>query len=133
MRRLLAIGIAALAVPVAHAAAPPPVVALRHSPFGRILARADHQALYYWTVEKKAGGKIVCTGSCAKLWPPLLVRSAKAVPRTVAGIRGRFGVVRRPGGALQVTYNGLAVYTYVHERPDQVLCDNVDGWFVVRV
>jgi hypothetical protein len=25
------------------------------------------------------------------------------------------------------------VYTYVHEGPRQVLCNNVDGWFVVRV
>jgi predicted lipoprotein with Yx(FWY)xxD motif len=46
---------------------------------------------------------------------------------------GTFGVVRRPDGRLQVTYNGLAVYTYVHEGPNQVLCKNVDGWFVVRL
>ena len=52
----------------------------------------------------------------------------------VAPVRANgFGVVRRPDGRLQVTYNGLAVYTYVHEGPNQVLCNNVDGWFVVRL
>ena len=37
------------------------------------------------------------------------------------------------GRTLQVKHRGLPVYTYAHERPEQVLCDNVDGWFVVRL
>jgi predicted lipoprotein with Yx(FWY)xxD motif len=110
-----------------------PVTKLRASGFGYVLARRDRQALYYWQVEKRAGGKIRCVGACAKAWPPLLVRSAAAVPKRVAGIRGTFGVIRRPSGRLQVTHNGLPVYTYAHEGPGQVLCDNVDGWFVVRL
>jgi predicted lipoprotein with Yx(FWY)xxD motif len=110
-----------------------PVTKFRATGFGTVLARRDRQALYYWQVEKRAGGKIRCVGGCAVAWPPLLVRSAAAVPRRVAGIKGTFGVIRRPTGRLQVTHNGLAVYTYAHERPGQVLCDNVDGWFVVRV
>lgn len=123
---------AALAAP-ATAAAAAPVIKLPTKAFGSILSRRDHQALYYWTVEKQAGGKVRCTGACAKLWPPLLVKSAAAMPKHVAGIKGAFGVVRRPGGSLQVTFKGLPVYTYVHEGPDEVLCDNVGGWFVVRV
>jgi len=98
-----------------------------------VLARTDRQALYYWSVEKRAGGKVKCTGECARLWPPLLVRSKAAVPAHVAGIKGTFGVVRRPGGKLQVTYNRLPVYTYIHEGPGVVRCDNVGGWFVVRL
>jgi predicted lipoprotein with Yx(FWY)xxD motif len=123
------------AAPVAmsSASAVAPVAKLKTPGFGYVLTRRDFQALYYWQVEKQAGGKIRCTGTCAKLWPPLLVRSAAAVPKTVAGITGRFGVIRRPDGRLQVTRNGLAVYTYAHEGPRQVLCNNVDGWFVVRV
>jgi predicted lipoprotein with Yx(FWY)xxD motif len=61
------------------------------------------------------------------------VRSRASVPKRVAGISGTFGVVRRPDGRRQVTHNGLAVYTYAHEGPRQVLCNNVDGWFVVRL
>ena len=41
--------------------------------------------------------------------------------------------IRRPDGRLQVTHNRLPIYSYAHERPNQVLCNNVDGWFVVRV
>jgi predicted lipoprotein with Yx(FWY)xxD motif len=111
----------------------PPVIKLRTKEFGNVLARPDRQALYYWTVEKQARGKVKCTGTCAKAWPPLIVKAATAVPRRITGIKGSFGVVRRPEGKLQVTHNGLPVYTYVNEGPGQVLCDDVDGWFVVRV
>ena len=101
--------------------------------FGAILATPKKQALYFWSVEKRAGGKIRCTGACARLWPPLIVKSRSSVPKRFAGIKGTFGVIKRPNGKLQVTRNGLPVYTYAHEGPTQVLCDNVDGWFVVRL
>jgi predicted lipoprotein with Yx(FWY)xxD motif len=113
-------------------AARAPVIKYQDDQLGAILATRGKKALYYWNVEKRAGGKIRCTGACAKAWPPLIVRSRSAVPRTIRGIPGRFGVIRRPDGRLQVTHRGLAIYTYAHERPEQVLCNNVDGWFVVR-
>ncbi|MFN2470176.1 MAG: hypothetical protein ABR583_04155 [Gaiellaceae bacterium] len=117
----------------AEQAARPPAIKLKAAGFGDILATRKRKALYYWNVEKRAGGKVRCTGACAKAWPPLLVRSRSAVPARVKGIPGKFGVIRRPGGKLQVTHKGLPVYTYAHEGPNQVLCDDVDGWFVVRL
>ena len=127
--------VAAFALASAAVAGPAaaPVKKLKAAGFGFVLARADRQALYYWQVEKRAGGKIRCVSTCAALWPPLLVRSVAAVPKRVTGIRGTFGVIRRPNGKLQVTHNGLPVYTYVNEKPGEVRCDNVDGWFVVRL
>jgi predicted lipoprotein with Yx(FWY)xxD motif len=110
-----------------------PVIKYKDDQFGAILATPKRKALYYWNVEKHAGGKIRCKGACARAWPPLIVKSRSAVPRRIAGIAGVFGVVRRPDGRLQVKHRGLPVYTYAHERPEQVLCDNVDGWFVVRL
>ncbi len=110
-----------------------PVSSFVDPTFGKVLSRIDKQVLYYWQVEKRAGGKVKCVGSCAKAWPPLIVKTAAAVPKKVAGLSGAFGTVRRPDGRLQVTRNKLPVYTYAHERPRQVLCDNVDGWFVVRL
>jgi predicted lipoprotein with Yx(FWY)xxD motif len=133
--RILSVLLAALVLAGAAAAtaARPPVVKYRDDVFGPILATPKKQALYYWNVEKRAGGKVRCTGACAKAWPPLVVSGRAAVPRHVAGIRGAFGVVRRPNGRLQVTFRGLPVYTYAHEGPTQVLCDDVNGWFVVRL
>jgi hypothetical protein len=54
------------------------------------------------------------------------------VPRKLPGFKGVFGTIRRPGGRLQLTYNRLPLYTYAHEGPGQILCNDVDGWFVVR-
>lgn len=130
MVALVALGVASAPMARSEAA---PVKRLKAAGFGWVLARADRQALYYWQIEKKAGGKVRCTSSCAALWPPLLVKSRAAVPAHVAGIKGTFGVIRRPNGTLQVTYNRLPVYSYVHEGPGVVRCDNVDGWFVVRL
>lgn len=128
----------ALAAPAGSAAidavgSAAPVIVLTDKQFGRVLATGSQRALYYWNVEKRAGGKVRCTGQCAKVWPPLIVPSAASVPAHVPGITGTFGVIKRPEGRLQVTYNRLPVYTYAHEGPNQVLCDNVNGWFVVRV
>lgn len=114
-------------------AAKRPVSSFVDPTFGKVLSRTDKQVLYYWQVEKKAGGKIRCVGECAKAWPPLIVKSAAAVPKKIVGLSGTFGTIRRPNGKLQVTRNKLPVYTYAHERPRQVLCDNVDGWFVIRL
>jgi predicted lipoprotein with Yx(FWY)xxD motif len=115
-----------------ESAARAPVIKYQDDQFGAILATPGKKALYYWNVEKRDGGKVRCIRSCAKAWPPLIVRSRSAVPRTIRGIPGRFGVVRRPDGRLQVTHRGLPIYTYAHEKAEQVLCNDVDGWFVVR-
>ena len=138
MKRALlggALVLAALLAPAAmsEATGRAPVIKYQDDVFGAILATPKKQALYYWNREKRAGGRIKCTGRCARLWPPLIVRSRAAVPTHVRGIRGTLGTIRRPDRRLQVTFKGLAVYTYVHEGPEQVLCDNVNGWFVVRL
>ena len=128
---LLTVGLASFALG-GDQATRAPVIKQRDARFGPILATRAHKALYYWNVEKR-DYRVHCTGACARAWPPLIVRSRSAVPRRIAGIRGTFGVIRRPDGRLQVTHNRLPIYTYAHEGPNQVLCNNVDGWFVVRL
>lgn len=107
-----------------------PVTTFEDRTFGRVLATRAGKALYWWNRERD--GRVRCTGSCARAWPPLIVPPRARVPATVPGVRGRFGTVRRPDGRRQVTYQGRPIYTYAHESPRQVLCNNVDGWFVAR-
>jgi predicted lipoprotein with Yx(FWY)xxD motif len=123
----------ALAVTAAAVAALPryPATTMKARGFGTVLASSNRQALYYWSREK--AGSIRCTGACARAWPPLVVPKGVIVKGRIAGIAGRFGVVRRPDGRRQLTHNGRAVYSYAHEGPGVVLCDDVDGWFVVRL
>lgn len=137
---LAAVALLAVALLVAPAAMSragakptPPAVKVKNASFGNILQSKNKLPLYYWNVEKRAGGKIRCTGECARVWPPLVVKSRAAVPRTMRGVKGTFGVVKRPDGRLQVTFRGLPLYAYHDDPPNTVLCDNVGGWFVVRV
>ena len=98
---------------------------------GRVLTTSNTQAIYIWKSEPR--GTIRCTGACAKAWPPVLVRKGVVVPMHYAGIKGDFGTIRRPDGSRQLTLDRRALYTYAHEKPGQVLCNNVDNWFAVKI
>ncbi len=111
--------------PVVH-----PVTTFEDGTFGRVLATRAGQALYWWTPERD--GRVRCTGSCARAWPPLIVSKSARVPATIKGVKGKFSTVRRPDGRRQVTYQGLPMYSYADEGPRLVLCNDVDGWFVAR-
>jgi predicted lipoprotein with Yx(FWY)xxD motif len=97
---------------------------------GEVLTTSQKQAIYIWKSEPK--GKIRCTGACAKAWPPVLVKKGVVVPMHYAGIRGDFGTIRRSDGSRQLTLDRRALYTYAHEKPGQVLCNNTDNWFAVK-
>ena len=90
MRLALAV-VAAVAVlapgAVAGSSAAVPVIVRKGATFGRILLTRGQKALYYWGVEKQAR-KIVCTGGCLALWPPLIVNARPAVAKKIAGVRG---------------------------------------------
>jgi len=65
--------------------------------------------LYHNTKEK---GSIVCTGSCAKTWPPLLVGKTaklKVGPGVKVATSARSSV---PDGHFQATYYGKPLYRY---------------------
>jgi predicted lipoprotein with Yx(FWY)xxD motif len=122
--------VAVLGVSQAVAAEMGPVVKLQTKQFGPVLATPHHLALYTWNKEKS--GMVHCTGACAKAWPPLLVMKGEMIHKHVSGIMGTFGQVRRPDGHMQVTFNKHPLYTYHGDTATKILCNGVDGWFVVK-
>lgn len=135
MRRLLvsllvlaAVGSTAAAYGASRASGP--VVKWKTASFGPVLATHGHLALYTWN--KEQARKVKCTGACAKTWPPLTVPHGTMVAKHVSGVMGTFGEVMRPGGATQVTFNGHALYTFHGDTAKKILCNGVDGWFVVK-
>jgi predicted lipoprotein with Yx(FWY)xxD motif len=48
-----------------------------------------------------------CTGSCAKIWPPV-----KGPAAAGQGVTGKLGTITRPDGSRQATYDGHPLYTY---------------------
>jgi predicted lipoprotein with Yx(FWY)xxD motif len=104
---------------------------IKDAKLGTVLTTGTKQAIYVWDKEPK--GTITCKGACAKAWPPVIVKSGVIVPMHVKGIMGDFGTIRRSDGRRQLTFGKRALYTYAHEKAGQVLCNNVDSWFAVKV
>jgi predicted lipoprotein with Yx(FWY)xxD motif len=129
---LAAAAVAAVLVPAGQGAQRDarPVIKLKTAQFGPVLATKGHLALYTWNAEKDK--KVHCTGACAKMWPPLTIAKHTMVARHLAGVMGTFGTIVRGDGRTQVTYNGRPLYTYHGDTPTKILCNGVDGWFVVR-
>ena len=106
-----------------------PAIEIKTNNLGKVIATPGTFGIYYWNVEKKAGGKIRCTGSCAVAWPPVYVKGT--VKKHIKGVMATFGSIKR-GNKRQLTVNGLPAYTYHDDPKGVVLCDTVDGWFAVR-
>lgn len=106
-----------------------PAIEIKTNNLGKVIATPGTFGIYYWNVEKKAGGKIKCTGRCAVVWPPVYVKGT--VQKHIKGVMATFGTIKR-GSKRQLTVNGLPAYTYYNDPRGVVLCDNVDGWFAVR-
>jgi predicted lipoprotein with Yx(FWY)xxD motif len=99
--------------------------------YGKILFDGHSRALYVFGRDKSS--KSTCYGSCAKAWPPFIVRSK---PRAAAGVRaGLIGTTRRTDGKLQVTYGGHPLYFYEADPKGQAKCQKVTNsggiWLVV--
>jgi predicted lipoprotein with Yx(FWY)xxD motif len=134
LRLALPFAIAVAAVlPLAAAAAPAtpakPAIEIKTKNLGTVIATPGKLGIYYWDTEKKAGGKVRCTGACAVEWPPVFVK--RAVPKHVTGVMATFGTIKR-GGKLQLTVNGLPAYTFQGDTAGGVKCDGVNGWHAVR-
>jgi predicted lipoprotein with Yx(FWY)xxD motif len=114
-RRFLAslISLSAVALAAAPAGGTTPRLTLRsvHSAsLGRnVVATPSGRTLYHRTRETTK--HFLCTGSCASLWPPLVVSKSTRLVKG-SGVHGTLGKVRRPDGRLQVTLNGLPLYRF---------------------
>jgi predicted lipoprotein with Yx(FWY)xxD motif len=88
-----------------------------------VLVDAGGKALY--TSDQEAGGMIHCTGACLEFWEPLTIQGQPT--GTVSG--GMLGVLTRPDGKTQVTFNGAPVYRFVEDQSGTVNGDGVDDAF----
>src|SRR2546426_10112995 len=107
-------------------------VTVGSSAYGKILFDGTGRALYAFT--RDSLGRSVCTGSCAKAWPPYVVTSR---PKAGTGVKASLlGTTKRSGGKVQVTYGGRPLYHYVGDPVGQVRCQNVNEfgglWLVLR-
>ena len=134
-RSLLLLMLVAIGVAPAQAAARERSLTIRvtlNSVLGAsILVDSAGFPLYHDVLEKR--GRIHCVGACAQYWLPLLTtRRTKLVAGP--GVKAsELGTIKRPNGAVQVTYDGLALYRFSGDAiPGQA---NGQGahrvWFVI--
>ncbi len=102
---VLALG--AVAVPSALARGSKTVAGEAHAPSLHKTVLTDTKGLTLYTLSGEVNGKFICTGSCLKAWPPLLV-AAGTKPKGPVPL----GTIKRPEGKIQVTFEGMPVYTF---------------------
>jgi predicted lipoprotein with Yx(FWY)xxD motif len=83
-------------------------VSLRNTRLGQVFVNSQGRTLYLFA--KDTSGKSTCSGSCAKVWQPLI---AVGKPIGGSGIEpSRLGVTKRADGTMQVTYDKHPLYSY---------------------
>jgi len=78
---------------------------------GDVLVDSEGSALY--ASEQEVDGMVLCTDVCASIWVPLTVDSI--APTGSDGLATDLGVVTRPEGTQQVTFNGRLLYTFIED------------------
>ncbi len=96
-----------------------------------VLVNAGGMTLYSLSAERN--GRFICTTSaCLNVWHPL-----SASGGAPSGSVGSLGTVRRPDGTEQVTYTGMALYTFAgDQRPGDAKGQgirDVGSWAAVTV
>jgi predicted lipoprotein with Yx(FWY)xxD motif len=84
---------------------------------GSVLVDKSGQALY--AADQEKGGMVLCTDSCVSFWQPLTVKGSP----DAGSLPGKLGVVKRPDGGNQVTYNGQPLYSFAEDGPGEVTGD----------
>jgi predicted lipoprotein with Yx(FWY)xxD motif len=82
-----------------------------------VLVDAEGKTLYTADVEK--GGSIRCTEGCTSFWDPVDA-SARDADRAAGDLGLDLGVISRPDGGRQMTFDGLPLYTFTEEGPGQL-------------
>ena len=81
-----------------------------------VLADSEGRTLYTADVEN---GQIRCTGACTSFWKPVEATANEAESAS-ADLDLELGVVDRPDGGRQLTFDGLPLYSFTEEGPGQL-------------
>ena len=97
---------------------------------GKVLVDSNGMTLY--TLGTEASGAIMCTGSCAQSWPPVLLTGGATAATAGDGVdASKLGTIDRPDTGTQVTYDGLPLYLWVGDTaPGQATGEGVAGFAV---
>jgi predicted lipoprotein with Yx(FWY)xxD motif len=103
----------------------------QHGSLGTILIDQSGKTLYRHSPD--GAGSPTCTGGCAVTWPPVVAAGSTDVVGTAGVATSELGTVTRPGGTLQVTFNGMPLYRFAGDtKTGDAKGQGLDSvWFVV--
>ena len=96
-------------------AAPKPLFSIGKSELGDILVTTAGLSLYNFDPDARKPGGSVCNGTCADVWPPLIVKSEADLVGP-SGFSGKLTTVKRDDGSLQAAVNGWPLYGWVFDK-----------------
>jgi predicted lipoprotein with Yx(FWY)xxD motif len=92
---------------------PVALITTKHAKLGAVLAYGSKKlTVYLFEADKGSGSS--CMGACAKFWPPV-TGAARAAGGAMAS---KLGMIKRPDGTTQVTYQGHPLYLFEKDRDD---------------
>jgi predicted lipoprotein with Yx(FWY)xxD motif len=97
---------------------------------GAVLVDTAGKTLYHF--DHESNGKIACASGCTSTWPPYIVTGQ---PSAGSGVSGTLGVITRPDGGKQLTYNGMPMYRYAgDQKAGDTNGDGIGGvWHATRL
>lgn len=103
---------------------------------GRILVDGEGRALYMFPPDGQS--RVSCTGPCAGVWPPLVVRAAKDIKVGPGAVRRLLSTRPDPNtGGRSVSYAQYPLYRYsgdleAGDARGQAIFNNGGPWYVLR-
>jgi predicted lipoprotein with Yx(FWY)xxD motif len=105
--------------------------ATTNSTLGPIVVDGSGRTLYRFDKDSASPPASNCEGSCAQLWPPVLV----GTQISLSGVnQALLGTIKRPDGTVQLTLHGWPLYRYAGDStPGQANGEGIGGvWFAAR-
>jgi len=111
---------------------PTTIMTAHNKTWGTILVLGNGTTVYRLAADPK--NKSVCSGTCATIWPPVLLASGQKSP-VGHGVHG-LGTINRANGKHQVTYQGVPLYRFIGDHNAGQATGNIKDtwgrWWVVN-
>jgi predicted lipoprotein with Yx(FWY)xxD motif len=114
---------------------PAVVITAKNEPgLGTVLVDSQGKTLYQFVPD--AGKHVTCTGSCASVWPPVMLAAGGKLGASGGVKASLLGSDPNPSGGRVVTYAGWPLYTYVADgspgsHAGQAINVNGGLWYVM--
>lgn len=97
---------------------------------GDVVVDSKGMTLYYFTKDEKGALTSACTGDCLARWP--IATTTNEAP-VLEGVSSDVGVIESPEGQMQLTLDGMPLYTFAQDaKPGDTNGQGVGGvWYAV--